>query len=149
MGEGGNGGCGYSLERGRKTAQRLPRTLAGEIAGNLSRKVDRHVAGLSNDSRTMADCTLKGNAMAEVSTTRTERDIMRHSLFGSGNSKKPYRNYYCVSVGSPDDLVIGHLVDLGLMKYGHVINDGKERYAIVTEAGAAEIDAKLPKEAVS
>lgn len=84
--------------------------------------------------------------MAEISTTKRQRDIIRHSLFGSSDKKKPHRNYYCANIGGDADTEIAKLVELGLMRRGPTINDGKDYYAYVTEAGAAEIDVKLPKD---
>lgn len=84
--------------------------------------------------------------MTEVATTKSEREIIRHSLFGSSMTKKPFRNYFCVSVNGQYDAIITRLVAVGLMKRGPFINDGQEYYAHVTEAGAAEIGTSLPKE---
>jgi hypothetical protein len=83
---------------------------------------------------------------AEVMTTKSEREIIRHSLFGSSGAKKPFRNYFCASVGGEYDAAITRLVGLGLMSRGRTINQGRDYYAYVTEAGAAEIGAKLPKD---
>lgn len=74
------------------------------------------------------------------------RQIIEHSL-GLDNGRgttKPYRDYFCASVGSLSDASCEALVARGLMRYGH--NDGRARYYFVTETGAAAVGHKLPKE---
>jgi hypothetical protein len=84
-----------------------------------------------------------------VATTKAQREILRHSLFGSSRAKKPFRNYFCETVGGEHESDIAKLIELGLMKRGHTINGGRDYYVHVTEAGAAEIDTLLPEECAS
>jgi hypothetical protein len=73
-------------------------------------------------------------------TTKRQRDIMRHALLGgSGKYRKPFRNYFCANVGGEFDADIEYLVSVGLMTKGPLINDGRDYYAQVTEAGKAEV----------
>jgi len=83
----------------------------------------------------------------QVTTTKRQRDLIRHCLFGSDDRKrKPYRNYYCSSTSGEAHEDIQALIDMGLMTQGPFINDDTAYYAYVTEAGAAEIDTRLPKD---
>jgi hypothetical protein len=79
-----------------------------------------------------------------IAITQEQRDILRHSLCGSGS--RPYRNCYCVESGCIDDRSIQQLINMGLMKRGRTINEGRNYYAHVTDAGAKEIDLELPKD---
>lgn len=81
--------------------------------------------------------------------TDKHRQIVEHSLGldrGRG-TKKPYRNYFCAGPGGPDRAACEDLAARGLMSAGHTINDGRDRYFFVTEAGAAAVGHELPKEA--
>lgn len=81
-----------------------------------------------------------------VATTREQREILRHALGLDPSGKdprqgqrkaplEPYRNHYCTHDGDPK---LEALVTLGLMERGRRLNDGRDRYYHVTEAGKAE-----------
>lgn len=83
----------------------------------------------------------------EITLTDDERSILLHSLgveYPRGKRKpKPYRNYYCAEI---HDARLPALVQKGLMQAGRVINDGRDQYFHVTEAGAAAVGHQLPKD---
>lgn len=84
--------------------------------------------------------------MTGIRTTKRQREILEHAIGHPPKGKqKPYRNYYCAEVGSPDAVLIDELVSMGLMTKGPLINDGRDFYAYVTEAGASEVNGTLPK----
>lgn len=91
--------------------------------------------------------------MPPILTSKAHREILEHSLGidpANTRKRKPYRNYFCVSVGDKEyEPLILELIGMGLMKRGPSINDGQDYYVYVTEAGAAEVNATLPKEAAS
>lgn len=66
--------------------------------------------------------------------TDEQLQVLRHSLGldqnGHGNQ---YRNYYCDRTGG-SPVIVG-LCKLGLMVSGNKINDGRDQYFYVTEAG--------------
>lgn len=83
--------------------------------------------------------------MTEI--TERHREIIEHSLGVShprGNLKpKPYRKYYCTFAADPE---FEAMVAAGLMCAGGKINEGRDQYYIVTEAGATAVGHKLPKD---
>jgi hypothetical protein len=76
--------------------------------------------------------------MSDIATTKQQRDIMRHAL-GLDQRRESFRNHYCAAVGSPDDGEVRTLIEKGLMVKGETINDGREYYAHVTDAGKVEV----------
>ena len=68
-------------------------------------------------------------------------DSMRHAL-GLNRQSKPYRNYFCDRVSPRKEIKAA--VSKGLMRAGHKINDGRDRYYFVTDAGAAVLGVRLP-----
>jgi hypothetical protein len=82
-----------------------------------------------------------GPLLGGPATTAEQRSILKHALGleGSFKHRHPYRNYYCAEVGGEDDAEITRLVEMGLMRKGPTINDGRDYYAFVTEAGKAEV----------
>lgn len=77
--------------------------------------------------------------------TQEQRDIIRHSL-GLDYEKTPFRNRYLVSDGNP---ALEAMVEAGWMSRGATTEAATGvlyRYYHVTEAGAAAIDAELPKD---
>lgn len=78
-----------------------------------------------------------------------QADIIRHSLGLTSASNvgkkrpKPYRNYYCTRDGNPE---LEALVTLGVMCRANALNDGRDRYYVVTEAGAKAVGSHLPKD---
>lgn len=73
--------------------------------------------------------------MAET-ITKTQREKLEHAL-GLGRPDKvrdgvTYRNHFCAKDGDAD---MEALVRLGLMRRGHKINDGQDRYYHATGAG--------------
>jgi len=74
--------------------------------------------------------------------TTSERmiEILRHSLgldmHGRG---RMYRSYYCLPIDfeSTDRSCIREMVAAGLMKEGNTLNEGKDQYFYVTDAGRA------------
>lgn len=57
--------------------------------------------------------------------------VIEHSL-GFPRAAAPYRNRYCAETGDP---LLNEMVDLGMMARGSVINEGRDSYFCVTEAG--------------
>lgn len=86
--------------------------------------------------------------MSETTTTeptQDQRDVIMHSLGLPNRDRRktiPYRNYYCTSVGDPK---LEAIVAAGWMRKGCTLNEGRDRYYIVTEAGAKAVGARLPK----
>ncbi len=66
--------------------------------------------------------------------------MMRHAI--GDHRPERYRNSYCVPVGSPDELEWQELVLLGLARTGAKVNNGRDRFYTVTDAG---IDAITPR----
>ena len=66
--------------------------------------------------------------------------IMEHAL-GRSYLNKPhdYRNYYCTWDGDPE---LEKLVALGYMKRGQTLNEGRDPYYHVTDAGTTALDAR-------
>ncbi len=65
-------------------------------------------------------------------------NLLRHTLGvreGVRKSDYGYRNRFCVSVGSADDLVFQEMVVAGLAEEGDAINNGKARYYRATLEG--------------
>lgn len=70
--------------------------------------------------------------------TTQQRDILLHTL--GLNMRPPHdRNTYCVEVGSEDDRDVTALIEMGLMRRGPSLNDGRDYYACATEAGKKEV----------
>jgi hypothetical protein len=61
--------------------------------------------------------------------------MMAHAIQGG------YRNHYCAEVVSPAWSQWCGLVVLGLARYGFRINDGRDQYFHVTDAGRAYVQA--------
>lgn len=82
-----------------------------------------------------------------IAITPKQREIIEHSLgvsYPRGKNKpKPYRNYYCTTPGHPE---LEAIVAIGAMRPAGKINNGANQYYVVTEAGAAAVGHKLPKE---
>ena len=70
---------------------------------------------------------------AKWSISDKQREIMLHAL-GSSSTKYPlgWRNYYCAATDDPELL---DLVEVGLMKASLTLNDGRNCYFVVTDAG--------------
>ena len=89
--------------------------------------------------------------MPEIATTKEQRDLMAHAINAEDRIRdwprrhrrpykdREYRNYFCAEVGSPDDQLVTALCEMGLMRKGHKINDGRDYYAYVTVAGVKEV----------
>jgi hypothetical protein len=80
--------------------------------------------------------------------TKHQADIIRHSLGYDypdkiRRNRGPYRNYYCAGNGS---IALEAMVAQGWMNRGSVINDGKDRYYHVTDAGAAAAGVAMPQD---
>ena len=71
-----------------------------------------------------------------------QREDLLHALGVQAPGQRPWRNYYCAEDGAP---AMEELVRLGLMRRSHTINDGRDRYYIVTQDGAAAVGERLPK----
>jgi hypothetical protein len=65
--------------------------------------------------------------------TANQLEMMRHA------TSHPGRNYYCVEVGTPDDEDWRQLVVAGLAQSGRIINDGRDVYYHLTDAGKAAL----------
>lgn len=71
-----------------------------------------------------------------MEATKQQIEIIRHSLgVGDDGWDRSYRNYYCDAVDAPDLL---EMVEAGWMKLGRTINEGEDRYFIVTKEGIQE-----------
>lgn len=81
-----------------------------------------------------------------MNVTATERMVIRHAL-GLDNSKNAYRNHFCACIADPNDDtgIVRALVDRGLMEPGPVINDGRDQYFRVTDAGKRAVGVKDAK----
>lgn len=81
-----------------------------------------------------------------VNITKRQTEILSHSL-GLNYSAKPTRNSFCayLDAGTPtsDAAECRRLVDLGLMRAGKIINQGKDQYFHVTDFGASHVGASL------
>ena len=79
-----------------------------------------------------------------VNLTKNQIHILSHSL-GLNYNNHPTRNSFCAGVdpGNADTADCRRLVDLGLMRAGKVINDGRDQYFHVTDFGASHVGAKL------
>jgi hypothetical protein len=75
----------------------------------------------------------------EPSTTKRQRDLMRHALGLDGRHAEPRRNAFCAEVGGSQAREIEALIEMGLMRRGPLINDGQDFYASVTDAGKREV----------
>ncbi len=76
--------------------------------------------------------------MADMQLTKEQRDYLTHMLGAErhvATSRWGYRNYYCAGVGGQDERDLMALVDLGLVRRGHVINGGESVYFFATEQG--------------
>ena len=87
--------------------------------------------------------------MPEIATTRRQREILAHAINLEARLKvsedtwcrlsRNFRNFFCVSVGSPDEAACKTLHEMGLMELGAPMNNGRSRNYHVTTAGIAEI----------
>lgn len=68
-----------------------------------------------------------------------EREIIEHSL-GLTRSKAEYRNYFCTHPGATDWPTIQSLVQLGLMRLTHKINEERDYIFKVTDAGRSALN---------
>lgn len=67
------------------------------------------------------------------SLSEKQRHIIGHAN-GNGSNKPGYRDYYCTTDGDPD---CEHLVSMGLMKHGRILDSQKtSRYYLLTQSGA-------------
>lgn len=81
----------------------------------------------------------------EQQTTISEEytEIIRHALgldLYRSKSLLGFRNYYCTVVGTSEFAVLKSMVQAGLMREGVKINDGRDQYFHVTEAGINAIN---------
>ena len=77
--------------------------------------------------------------------TAKQLELMQHALGYFRESPPGWRNHFCATAGSPDDLAWRGLCDLGLAEAGRPINDGGMNVYHVTEAGKAATWAATPK----
>lgn len=80
----------------------------------------------------------------KITLAPAQRDILQHSLGIQKRGSKwtnPYRNYFCTGPGTSDFPLIMELVNLGLMRESHTINDGKDTIYTVTNEGRELIGA--------
>ena len=78
--------------------------------------------------------------------TKEQRDIILHSLgwdYPDQCKNGSFRNGYCTRLADPE---LEAMVNMGWMAHGPVINDGRDCYYFVTEAGAAAVGKQLPKD---
>lgn len=70
--------------------------------------------------------------------TREQRSYLTYMLGAELHIEKSrwgYRNYYCAGVGEKDEHDLMEMAELGLVRRGHVINDGESVYFFATEQG--------------
>lgn len=68
----------------------------------------------------------------EIRLSLEELEILRHTLGVSAGRKRVDRNHYCAADGDPK---LERLVEVGVMKRAHTINDGRDRYYQATDLG--------------
>ena len=65
-------------------------------------------------------------------------------MLGAGAEKKKkqrgYRNHFCANIGSDHYKDMQAMEKLGLVKAGHIINEGRDQYFYATVAGCRAID---------
>jgi hypothetical protein len=74
--------------------------------------------------------------------TPEQKHNIEHAL-GLGSAKKPYRRHYCTYASDPE---LEAMVEAGWMVRGNKINDGRDQYYFVTEAGAKAVGHDLPSD---
>jgi hypothetical protein len=72
--------------------------------------------------------------MNQVSTTKQERDLLKHSL-GLDYNRKSFRNYFNAEPGHSEMPIIQSLITKGLMKQ----NPRDSNYFHVTDKGIEEV----------
>ncbi len=73
------------------------------------------------------------------------KDVLRHML-GMSRGKKPYRNYFCAHIGSPDDELLLAMVQDGLIEKGRRYTDSEYQFYHATAAGRALVGAAEDRE---
>ena len=69
-------------------------------------------------------------------------ELLRHTLGARADSPKRqhgYRNYFCAGIGSEDYLMCMEMVENGLMRSGHKINEGRDQYFHALREGCEAI----------
>lgn len=92
------------------------------------------------------NATATGPAIGPA-TTLYQRNLMAHALgLAASHGHCPARNSICLATGSLDANEANRLIRMGLMFRGVSVNDGRDFYAHVTAAGAAELGVELRRE---
>jgi hypothetical protein len=73
--------------------------------------------------------------MSLENLTDTHLGILTHSLGLQGKIRTSHRNFFCASPGHDCVPLIEELIEMGLMRASHKINDQKDTVYVVTPAG--------------
>lgn len=66
--------------------------------------------------------------------------IIRHAVGADNKTAPGYRNRFCADNGGSDYLRLKEMVEFGLAREGHTINDNKAQYFYITRAGCEFIN---------